>query len=154
MKYQKVIIFSLAIIIIGVALYYVISNRAPLFNSSPEDVSELVEQTSLQTQSVTIGIVIYKVTPKTLTPNSETWDFEVSLDTHTGSLDQDLVSTIRLVDDKGNEYKPTIWTGDPLGGHHREGILEFLPVVPRPSFIEFNIQTTDTTGKNSLRWNI
>lgn len=139
---NKIILFSLVIIVTGVALYFLTSNASPQ-----------TSQSALSTQSATIGIVIYKVTPKTLTSNSETWDFEVSLDTHTGSLDQDLMSTIRLVDDKGNEYKPTKWIGDPPGGHHREGVLKFSTITPSPAFIDLNIEV-GSSEKASLRWNI
>lgn len=154
MKYQKIIIFSIATIFIGAALYYVTSNRATLFNTPIENVSKQVEQTTLQTQSVTIGIVIYKVTPKSLTPNSETWDFEVSLDTHTGSLDQDLVSTVRLVDDKDNEYKPTKWIGDPKGGHHREGVLQFKSLGSDIRTVTLKIKPGENIEEASLTWEI
>lgn len=154
MKYQKVIVFNLGLIVIGAALYYVISNRSNLFNKSTNDANQVSERTTLQTQILTDGTVTYKVTPKDLTVSATTWDFEISLDTHTGSLDQDLVAIVRLVDDKGNEYKSSQWEGDPPGGHHREGTLEFSPITPRPTFVELNIQTTGSTEKTSLRWNI
>ena len=145
MKYQKVIIFNLIIIVIGVALYYVISNNV---------VNQVSEQTILQTQTLTDGNVTYKVTPKDLTTRAATWDFEIILDTHTGSLDQDLVATLRLVDNKGSEYKSTQWEGASPGGHHREGTLKFSPLTPRPAFIELTVQTTDNTKEISLRWNL
>lgn len=154
MKNQKVIIFSLAIIFIGTALYYVISNRESLLKTPPEKVSKQAEQNSLQTQSVTVGIVVYKVTPKTLTPNNETWGFEVSLDTHTGSLDQDLVSVVRLVDDKGNEYKPIKWMGDPPGGHHREGILQFKSLESNITSITLKINSGENIAEGRLTWKI
>ncbi len=145
MKYQKVIIFSLVILVIGLALYYVI----------PKDVANQVsEQTILPTQTLTDGTVTYKVTPKNLTTRAATWDFEIILDTHTGSLDQDLVAIVRLVDDKGSKYKSTQWEGAPPGGHHREGTLKFSPFTSRPAFIELTVQTTDNTKEISLRWNL
>lgn len=149
MNNQKFIIIGLAIIIIGAAFYYVVSKRT----SSPSTRqvgSEQSEQNTFSTQTLTDGTVTYKITPQNLAPTATSWDFDISLDTHTGSLDQDLVDIVRLVDDKGNKYKSTKWTGDPLGGHHREGTLEFLPIIPRPGFIEFNIQTTGSTEKISL----
>lgn len=130
MKYQKVIIFSLGVIVISTALYYVISKIA----------SSRVEQTILQTQTITVGPVTYKVTPKKVVSNSDTWDFEVSLDTHTGSLDQDLVALVRLVDDKGNKYKAIKWEGTPPGGHHREGVLSFNAISPKPNNVSLIVK--------------
>ena len=153
MKYQKVIIFSLAFIIIGAALYYVISNRTSSPNT--QQVNDSIQtETALSTQTLVDGTVTYIVTPKNFTPSSTTWDFDIGLDTHTGSLDQDLITLVRMVDDKGNEYKAIQWEGAAPGGHHREGVLKFLPITPRPIFIELKIQTTSNIEKNSLRWNI
>ena len=67
MKYQKVIIISLAIVIITAALYYVVSNRTSL-PSTQRVGSEQSEQVALSTQTLTDGAVTYKVTPKNLAP--------------------------------------------------------------------------------------
>ncbi len=153
MKYQKVIIISLAIVIIVAAFYYVVSSRTG--SPSTQQVgSEQSEQSTLSIQTLTDGTVTYKVTPKNLAPAAASWDFDISVDTHTGSLDQDLVTRVRLVDDKGNQYKAVSWEGDPPGSHHREGILKFSPVNPRPSFVEINVQTVTTGEKTNLRWNL
>lgn len=153
MKNPKIIIISLAIIIIGAAFYCVVSNR-----TSPPSTqrvgSEQSEQSSLSTQTLTDGAVTYEVTPKNIAPAAATWDFDISLDTHTGNLDQDLVSIVRLVDDKDNEYKALEWEGDPPGGHHREGIVKFSPITPLPTSVELKIQTTTNSENSSLRWNI
>lgn len=130
MKYPKIIIYSLVILGFGLSLYYVISNRT----------MKQVKLTTLQTQSVTIGTVTYKVTPKNVAQSAATWEFEVILDTHTGDLDQDLVAIIRLVDGKGREYKAIKWEGDPPGGHHREGTLSFRPIDFKPKKIILQIE--------------
>ena len=135
----------------GVGLYVDSNfNRVKPFESA----SSQVKQPTLQEQSATIGEVKYIITPKNINSDIRTWDFEIILDTHTGSLDQDLVSIIRIVDNKGIEYQANKWVGDPPGGHHREGILEFSPITPYPSSIELKIQTTDTTKETTFRWNI
>lgn len=153
MKTQKVIIIFLAIIILGVTFYYGVSNRRA--SSGTQEVKpEQSEQSALSTQTLTDGVVSYKVTPKNLNPSAATWDFDISLDTHTGSLDQDLVSIVRLVDDKGTEYKALGWEGAPPGGHHREGVLKFSPITPRPASIKLIIQTTSNNENNNLLWNI
>ncbi|MBI3980737.1 hypothetical protein HY345_01945 [Candidatus Microgenomates bacterium] len=143
---KKVIILVLTIIIIGAFFYYVIFSRGN--SSSSSKIPIQVEQTTLQTQTLIDNTVTYKVTPKNFAKSAATWDFDINLDTHTGNLDQDLVDIARLVDDKGNEYKATTWEGAAPGGHHREGVLKFLPITPHPAFIELKILN------NSLRWNI
>lgn len=105
MKYGKVLVFNLVIILIGATIYFVISNRTNFFNTTPNVPNAPTEQTALATQTVTIGNVVYKVTPKNLSKSSSSWDFEIVLDTHTGSLDQDLVSQVSLSDEKGREYQ-------------------------------------------------
>jgi hypothetical protein len=45
-----------------------------------------------------------------------------------------------LVDDRGVEHRPAGWKGDPPGGHHRKGTLEFAPVAPRPGAVELRVQ--------------
>lgn len=153
MKYQKVVKIGLGIIIIGSSFYYIVSNRTSL-PSTQRVGSEQPEQSTLSTQTLTDGTVTYKVTPKNLAFSAPTWDFDISLDTHTGSLDQDLVSIVQLVDNKGNKYQATKWEGDQPGGHHREGILKFSPVIPRPSYIEIGIQTDKPTENTKLRWSL
>lgn len=153
MKNQKIIIISLAIIIVGAVLYYVASGRTSSQNTQQIG-SEQSEENTFSDQIFTDGTVTYTVIPKNLSSSATTWDFDVKLDTHAGSLDQDLVSLVRLVDDKGNEYKAVGWDGAPPGGHHREGILKFSPVTPRPISIELKIQTTTNSENSSLRWNI
>jgi hypothetical protein len=154
MKFQKRLTISLMIVISGAGLFYVVSRLGILFPAAPENSPEQVESTSLQAQSVTIGSVSYKVTPQNLAAPGETWDFAVTLDTHAGDLDQDAVALIRLIDDQGKSYRALAWEGDPPGGHHREGVLRFAPLLPRPAFIEVRIETAGEAPATPLRWNL
>lgn len=81
------------------------------------------------------GITI-TVEPKEVSPQSENWEFEVTLDTHSGDLDQDLKEVALL----NNLYKPIDWIGNPPGGHHRTGILLFKAVKPLPKTLELKIE--------------
>ncbi len=55
--------------------------------------------------------------------------FEIIFDTHDVELDQDLVQETRLV--VGETPSPTAeWSGDGVGGHHREGELRFTAASP------------------------
>ena len=102
----------LAIIAILAVIYYAVSNQ-------------IKKQISPLAQTVSVGTVAYEATPKNLSKSASIWDFEIVLDTHEGSLDQDLTQLAVLLDDKGREYKPVKWDGDPPGGHHRTGVLQF-----------------------------
>jgi len=53
--------------------------------------------------------------------------FQITLTTHSGALDIDLVRHVRLTVD-GVAWGEASWSGSPLGGHHRQGILRFAPV--------------------------
>lgn len=66
-----------------------------------------------KTQTNREGPVTVKVTPRNLSPDASTWDFEITLDTHAVSLDQDLSRAAVLVDGQGNARSPLAWEGDP-----------------------------------------
>ncbi len=59
------------------------------------------------------------VVPKNISTNVAAWEFEVTLDTHTVALDQDLTRASVLLDAQGNRHAPTGWEGDPPGGHRQ-----------------------------------
>lgn len=56
--------------------------------------------------------------------------FDITINTHAGSLDFEMVEVAMLRDDLGNKYLPLAWEGSAPGGHHRRGILRF-PTVSR-----------------------
>lgn len=66
--------------------------------------------------------------------------FEIKIDTHSGSLDFDLVKISFLEDDKGNKYQPLDWEGSSPGGHHRSGILIFPKINSQTKKINLIIQ--------------
>lgn len=50
--------------------------------------------------------------------------FNITLDTHSGTLDYQLDKLSYVRDADGNVYRPTPWDGA-TGGHHVEGTLQF-----------------------------
>ncbi len=80
------------------------------------------------------------VTPQNLAASATSWDFKVALDTHSGELNDDLVKTAALLDDKGGRHVPVKWEGAGPGGHHRDGTLKFNAISPLPKAIELQIQ--------------
>lgn len=96
--------------------------------------------------------VTITVTPLEFGKGVETWKFQVVLDTHSGSLDNDLLATASLTDDKGNVYRPVAWEGPGPGGHHREGVLRFTPLAPTHPTITLNIRDVGGIAERTFTW--
>ena len=108
----------------------------------------------LTTQKSTDRGVTVDVTPQNLSAGAVNWDFKVVLDTHAGELNDDLVKTAALLDDKGRRHVPVQWEGAGPGGHHREGVLKFKPVSPAPAAIELQIRRAGEADPRSFRWKL
>jgi len=106
----------------------------------------LVTQTSSQS-----GVTI-KVTPRNLAAG--TWEFEVVFDTHSQELTDDLEKSAVLISDARASHSPLKWQGDPAGGHHRKGVVQFKPVSPLPAVIELQIKRAGETAPRSFRWQL
>lgn len=107
----------------------------------------------LETKIDAKGAVTVTVTPLGISSKVSEWKFDVGLSTHSIELDQDMTQVSVLVDDRGNEYKPTRWEGAGPGGHHREGLLVFKPISPIPKSVELQIVGIDAPVR-SFVWNI
>lgn len=52
------------------------------------------------------------VRPKPIEPTARVWEFEVTMNTHTKPLTEDLTAVSVLVEGNGNRINPTEWQGD------------------------------------------
>jgi hypothetical protein len=104
-------------------------------------------------KSVERGVTV-SVRPIDLSAAARRWEFEVVLDTHSTDLSDDLAKSAVLIDDRGAEDRPTSWQGDPPGGHHRKGTLDFAPLVPRPGEVELRIQRPGEPAPRAFRWRL
>jgi hypothetical protein len=98
------------------------------------------------------GGVTVTVVPRSLEPGATSWDFEVSLETHTQSLSQDLTVAALLIDSQGKSHAPVSWEGDPPGGHHRRGLLRFRPLPGNPPAVELRINGIGGVDSRVFRW--
>jgi len=119
-----------------------------------EQLTDEVEQKQWEAKIDEQPSVTIKITPVELGENVQLWKFQVVLDTHSGSLDDDLLEIASLTDDGGSVYYPISWEGPGPGGHHREGVLVFDAVNPVPSFVELKIKKVGGVPERSFKWNI
>lgn len=82
-------------------------------------------ETGLGSRKIQVGEVEIVVELRRL---DDTAEFDITLDTHSGSLDADLELSSLSVD--GTDWAEPTWEGDGSGGHHREGILRFGAAGP------------------------
>lgn len=91
------------------------------------------------------------ITPIDISFESKEWKFDIVMSTHSVELDQDMIRAAVLVDDFGKKYSPVKWDDAPAGGHHREGVLIFAPVVPYPRYLTLNIKDIGD-AQRSFSW--
>ena len=100
------------------------------------------------------GGVTVVVTPAEVGAGAKEWTFKVVLDTHSQELSDDLVRTVVLIDGAGREARPLGWEGAGPGGHHREGVLRFAAIQPRPEAIELRISRAGEADPRRFRWQL
>jgi len=92
-----------------------------------------------------------EVTATPILRKEGTLDFEISLETHSVELSNDLTSDSVLIDEAGRTYSPSSWEGDPTGGHHRSGILRFNESLPG-SKLNLVIKNVGGVPERSFKW--
>ena len=105
-------------------------------DGGPDDGSPSPAVGGLVTRSVQAGEVDVEIDPVRI--DSTGAEFDISFDTHSVDLGIDVASEARLeVADVA--WKRRKWTGDPSGGHHREGTLTFDAGGPARGTAELTI---------------
>lgn len=141
--------YWLLIIALILVLFFALKDNFSINISSKSENNPVEQNADLGTQENSDGPVSVAVTPKF---NDNSWDFTVSLNTHSEELDMDLVEVSQLLDDQGKSYKAISWEGAPPGGHHREGVLKFNPVSPKPQLIELKIKNIGGILERNFKW--
>lgn len=99
------------------------------------------------------GGVKITVEPRGFSRDAKSWDFAITLETHTQPLDDDLVKATTLLAD-GKTCRPLGWDGAPPGGHHRKGVLRFEAVTPLPQAVELQIRRAGEASPRIFRWQL
>lgn len=106
----------------------------------------IIKQKMLQTQDIIVsGLQMQEKEAQgvrvLVTPDVKDKEvvFDISMQTHTIELAEDLMQISELQDQDGGVYKPMAWEGAPAGGHHRAGLLKFT-LDNRPKNITLTIR--------------
>jgi hypothetical protein len=109
----------------------------------------------LASQSSEGGGVTIDVKPLDVAAGAAKWSFQVSLNTHSQDLSDDLARTAFIVNRAGKKNElPIGWEGDVPGGHHRKGVLSFKALTPLPAAIELRIQRAGEKAPRVFRWDL
>jgi hypothetical protein len=81
------------------------------------------------------GAIIIEITPLNLDSPTDTFEFDVVMNTHSIDLSMDLATLSTLTTDTGVNVDATLWDA-PLGGHHVEGKLIFPAMQDGKSILE------------------
>jgi len=153
MKYLFYIIIGLATIVL---VYFGVFNReqSQRANHQPAEQSANTSQGGWETKTDDQPPVTINITPIEFGRDAKVWKLTVAFDTHSGSLDDDLLKVTSLVDNEGSTYQPISWEGQGPGGHHREGVLTFGALDPAPLYVELIIKNVGGVSGRSFKWNI
>jgi hypothetical protein len=144
-------IYVLGVVIVGLVTATILTNRflsdgvndSVRENNTANAIPVLLGQQTNSDSGVTI----------TVTPIVQSdLSFEISLDTHSVNISEDLTKVAVLMDENGSEHKPTEWLGDPPGGHHRNGTLRFGEIVPQPQSFALLIRQIGGVDERKFEW--
>lgn len=133
------LIIALGIVAIGGMLIYYRNHSSSIAPATSVIDQKVGSNQNLATKTDDHASVNVMVTPLDVAQTSKEWKFDIGMNTHSVTLDQDMTSVVVLVDDKGIEHKPLRWEGAPAGGHHREGVLVFNAIAPVPKSVQLKI---------------
>lgn len=130
---------------------FVLSGRSNE-NQGPETNAQKQNPQAFQTITSDEGGVEVAVTPLNLVADLEEWSFEVSMNTHSVELSEDMVQVSKLTLDSGETINPSSWEGDPPGGHHRGGILKFQPTASWSKSVQLKISGVGGAPVRIFSW--
>lgn len=152
MKYTRFIMVGLVFAFLMYVFFVVYQNLTRSNGQNPQINQEQTDKQQWETKTDEQPPVTVSVTPLELGRNAQVWKFDIALDTHSGSLDDDLNVMTILVDDKGNTYQPISWERPEPGGHHREGMLIFNAINPSPPYVKLKIKNVGGVPERSFKW--
>lgn len=114
----------LLIIILGLIAVIVVVSKSS--NQAKQQSQDNSYAATYLPQTDDKGKTVVEVIPQLLAGGGKA-SFTVSLTAHSGDPVYNILTTAKLIDDKGKTYKAVSWTGG-SGGHHVSGVLSFSEI--------------------------
>jgi hypothetical protein len=146
---KKPLIYIIIAFVVIVVVLLLVSKNNTAGNASVQN-----SASAYDTKTDSQGEVNVTVTPLDLGAGSSQWKFDVGFNTHSVEQNQDPVQISVLVDDQGKQYQPVSWQGPGPGGHHREGVLIFNPINPRPKSVTLKILGVAGVSSRNFTWTL
>lgn len=106
---------------------------------------------TFKTETVEGGSVSVAVTPRSLGEGAPL-EFEIAMNTHSVDLSNDMLKSVVLRDDRGEEYKPTSWEGPAGGGHHRSGRIAFVALAAGARSVTLIVKNIAGVAERTFSW--
>ncbi len=139
---NKLVLFLVLVLMLGIVIILVVGLRS--FGLTPS-LNKSNTNTVSKAQTKEKGSVVVEATVLSLSAKDNA-SFTVSLTTHSGDLDYDLLAISKLTDNKGNVYSPISWTGE-KGGHHISGTLTFSKLLQEALSVTLTISKIDNQDR-------
>ncbi len=105
-----------------------------------------------ETKEVEGGEVTVSVTPIRLKKGFPA-SFDVAFETHSVDLAFDVEKIAAFTDGTKETYTP-VWEGSPPGGHHRKGMLRFIPDLTRPKMMTLTFRDIAGIPTRTFTWEV
>ncbi len=136
-KNTKKIVLLIFAVTVG-AVFFIVSQQKP------------VQVAAYEMKKNEGGEVTVSVTPTTLKSGFPA-SFEIAFETHSVDLAFDVEQIVSLEDETGIVYTPH-WDGSPPGGHHRSGILRFIPDLTRADTFTLTLKDIADIPTRTFTW--
>lgn len=121
--------------------------------ASAPNVTDFKTAAAYSAQTVEGGNVTVKVTPLKM-ETTAALEFEITMDTHSVELNDDMMKAVILRDDTDMEYMPTVWEGPGGGGHHREGKIKFAPLPMNTKSLTLVVKNVADVPERLFTWEL
>lgn len=99
------------------------------------------------------GGITVSITP-ILPFGTESWGFQVELNTHTDSLPEDLKERASLIVNEDLTLSAISWEMSANEAHHKEGILSFQAAENNPDSLELILEDIGGVEKRTFTWRL